>query len=125
MCNFAKKSKNLPKIFHVNWFRKNQDNKFLWPGFSENMRVLEWIINRCNGEVDDIDSAIGELPIENDINTEGLEISKHDLQELLSINSKNWQKELNEVGEYLNSYGERLPKELHEELNNAVDRLSK
>tara|TARA_B100001250_G_scaffold221463_1_gene189932 strand:- start:2549 stop:4294 length:1746 start_codon:yes stop_codon:yes gene_type:complete len=123
--SFAKKSKNLPKIFHVNWFRKNQDNKFLWPGFSENMRVLEWIINRCNGEVDAIDSAIGDLPIENDINTEGLEISKNDLQELLSINSKNWQKELNEVGEYLNSYGERLPKELYEELNSAVDRLSK
>ena len=74
---------------------------------------------------DAIDSAIGDLPIENDINTEGLEISKNDLQELLSIDSKNWQKELNEVGEYLNSYGESLPKALHEELNNAVDRLSK
>ncbi len=75
----------LPRVFHVNWFRKDDEGKFLWPGFGENSRVLEWVFRRCDGEGETVDSALGLLPAEGELNTEGLEISDEAMRELLSV----------------------------------------
>ena len=79
-----------PKIFHVNWFRKDDEGNFLWPGFGDNMRVLLWILDRCEGKADAVESPIGLLPTTDDIDTTGLSISKEQLADLLSVDKKVW-----------------------------------
>ena len=110
--SFSDRSKKLPKIFHVNWFRQDKLGKFLWPGFGENLRVLSWIIDRCENQVDAQDTAIGYLPHIKDINTDDLEISNKTMKELLSVKKESWIDEMKSVGKYLQSYGERLPNAL-------------
>ncbi len=110
--SFADKSEHLPKIFHVNWFRQTPDGKFLWPGFGENLRVLEWIIDRCENRVGANETPIGYLPNPDDINTTDLDISADALAALTSIDRDQWRTEMESVGEYLDSYGDRLPKAL-------------
>jgi len=110
--SFSDRSKKLPKIFHVNWFRQDKLGKFLWPGFGENLRVLSWIIDRCENQVDAQDTAIGYLPHTKDINTDDLEISNETMKELLSVKKESWIDEMKSVGKYLQSYGERLPNAL-------------
>ena len=78
----------LPRVFHVNWFRKDEDGKFLWPGFGENSRVLEWVFRRCDGEGETVDSALGLLPAQGELNTEGLEISEEAMRKLLSVDDE-------------------------------------
>jgi phosphoenolpyruvate carboxykinase (GTP) len=102
----------LPKIFHVNWFRQNKDGDFLWPGFGENLRVLQWIIERCEGRMDAKETPIGFLPFPADINTTDLDISEENLQALTSIDLDQWRAEMDSVGAYLDSYGDRLPEAL-------------
>ena len=110
--SFSDRTKKLPKIFHVNWFRQDKLGKFLWPGFGENLRVLSWIIDRCENQVDAQDTAIGYLPHTKDINTDDLEISNETMKELLSVKKESWIDEMKSVGKYLQSYGERLPNAL-------------
>ena len=110
--SFSDRTKKLPKIFHVNWFRQDKLGKFLWPGFGENLRVLRWIIDRCENQVDAQDTAIGYLPHTKDINTDDLEISNETMKELLSVKKESWIDEMKSVGKYLQSYGERLPNAL-------------
>ena len=110
--SFSDRTKKLPKIFHVNWFRQDKLGKFLWPGFGENLRVLSWIIDRCENQVDARDTAIGYLPHTKDINTDDLEISNETMKELLSVKKESWIDEMKSVGKYLQSYGERLPNAL-------------
>ena len=110
--SFSDRTKKLPKIFHVNWFRQDKLGKFLWPGFGENLRVLSWIIDRCENQVDAQDTAIGYLPHTKDINTDELEISNETMKELLSVKKESWIDEMKSVGKYLQSYGERLPNAL-------------
>lgn len=112
--SFGEKSDKLPEIFHVNWFHQGDDGHFLWPGFGENMRVLEWITQRCDGELAANETEIGYLPREADLDLQGLTIDKDDLDILLTINKEAWQQEMASVGDYLDSYGERLPQALHE-----------
>lgn len=107
--SFAERTDNLPEIFHVNWFRQNEEGDFLWPGFGENLRVLEWIIKRCKGEVDATETPIGFLPAEGDVNVEGLELSTEAWASLTSVDKAQWRQEMREFGEYLDSFGERLP----------------
>ena len=113
--SFEKRSDHLPKIFHINWFRQDDNGKFMWPGFGENLRVLHWIIDRCEGRVDAIESPIGLLPNPQDIDTQGLDVSVDTMATLTSIDTQQWQTEMNAIGEYLDSYGERLPDALRQE----------
>ncbi len=97
--SFADKSDNLPKIFHVNWFRQDSDGRFLWPGFGENLRVLRWIIDRCESRVDARQTPVGYLPETGDIDTSGLDIDAETMASLLSINVEQWKGEMESVGE--------------------------
>ena len=108
-----------PKIFNVNWFRKDDDGNFLWPGFGDNMRVLEWIIKRCEGKVDAEETAIGFVPKAEDINLEGIEdeVSEDQLKEILSVDNSLWEDEAKGIEEFYAKFGDRLPKALSDELN--------
>ena len=112
----GKKIPNAPKIFHVNWFRTNAEGKFMWPGFGDNLRVLNWIIARCEGKVDAVETAIGYLPKKEDLDVSGLDISDATLEELLSVDKEVWAQETAGIGEFFAKFGDRLPKELAEEL---------
>ena len=122
--SFSERSDNLPKIFHVNWFRQNEDGKFLWPGFGENLRVLRWIIDRCENRVSASSTSIGNIPYIKDIDTDDLNISHAVLEELLSVENKEWLDEINSIGEYFETYGERLPEELSNEFNKLKTSLT-
>lgn len=115
--DMGKKMSNPPKIFHVNWFRTNDNGDFLWPGYGENFRVLEWIINRCENKVGADIAQIGYIPREDDINVEGLNIKGEILQELLTIDVDSWMDDIKSIEEFYKKIGESLPKELKEELN--------
>jgi phosphoenolpyruvate carboxykinase (GTP) len=122
--SFGPRSDKLPKIFHVNWFRRDANGKFLWPGFGENLRVLRWIVDRCENRVDADETAIGYLPAAEDIDLTGLDVSDDELAQLLNVNRDQWRAELDEVGEYLDSYGDRLPEELRAEQQKVAEALS-
>ena len=116
-----------PKIFNVNWFRKDDDGNFLWPGFGDNMRVLEWIIKRCEGKVDADETAIGFVPKAEDINLEGIEdeVSEDQLKEILSVDNSLWEDEAKGIEEFYAKFGDRLPKALSDELNTLKANLKK
>lgn len=116
-----------PKIFNVNWFRKDDDGNFLWPGFGDNMRVLEWIIKRCDGKVDAEETAIGFVPKAEDINLEGIEdeVSEDQLKEILSVDNSLWEDEAKGIEEFYAKFGDRLPKALSDELNTLKANLEK
>jgi phosphoenolpyruvate carboxykinase (GTP) len=113
--SFTDDSGKLPKIFHVNWFRKDANGKFMWPGFGENMRVLEWIIGRCKGEAGGVETPIGNLPEPSDLNLQGIEIAPATMSALLEVDTEAWQAEIAEIGEYLESFGDRTPEALEAE----------
>jgi len=113
--SFTERTDKLPKIFHVNWFRQNSDGDFLWPGFGENLRVLQWIIERCENRVGANETPIGFLPNPADIDTTDLDISAENLAALTSIDIDQWRAEMKSVGEYLDSYGDRLPEALRQQ----------
>ena len=114
---------NAPKIFHVNWFRKDDEGNFLWPGFGDNMRVLLWILDRCEGKADAVESPIGLLPTTDDIDTTGLSISKEQLADLLSVDKKVWMEDVENQEQYFAQFGDRLPKEIKEELETLKNNL--
>lgn len=114
--NMGKKAGNPPKIFHVNWFRTNDKGDFLWPGYGENFRVLEWIIKRCEEEVGAEESLIGFIPKAEDINTEDLDVSEDVLRGLLTIDVESWLEDIDSIGEFYNKIGDTLPEGLKEEL---------
>jgi phosphoenolpyruvate carboxykinase (GTP) len=122
--SFAKRSSKLPKIFHVNWFRRDANGKFLWPGFGENLRVLHWIIERCANRIGAVEAPIGYLPKPGDIDTKGLDVSKDTLEQLLAVDPQQWRAEMDSIGEYFAEFGDRLPKELNAERQKVVSALS-
>jgi len=122
--SFEERSDRLPRIFHVNWFRQDSAGKFLWPGFGENLRVLRWIIDRCENRVGAKDTPIGYLPETKDIDISDLDVSTETMDALLSVNVEQWQAEMDSVGEYLQSYGERLPAALESERQVVVSALN-
>ena len=105
-----------PRIFQVNWFRRGEDGRFLWPGFGDNSRVIDWVIRRISGEVDAVDSPIGRLPRIEDLNLDGLEISQADLDELFSIDTAAWSAEADSTEEFFSIFGDHLPAALRSEL---------
>lgn len=114
-----------PKIFHVNWFRKDDEGHFMWPGFGDNMRVLLWILNRCAGKVDADESAIGYLPKPEDIDLTGLEDENVDIKGLLTIDKEVWLEDVANIEEYFAQFGDKLPKEMADELAKLKANLSK
>jgi phosphoenolpyruvate carboxykinase (GTP) len=113
----------LPKIFYVNWFRKDKDGNWLWPGFGENSRVLKWIFERVSGEGKAITSPIGYMPTPDAIDTTGLDVDSSTMQELLSVDREDWLKEVASIREYYASFGDKLPKELANQLDALEKRL--
>ncbi len=106
-----------PKIFNVNWFRVDEDGHFVWPGFGDNLRVLEWILKRCDGEVDAVETAIGYVPKPEDINLEGLEnFDIETLKSILEVDNAKWAKEAEGIEEFYKKFGDKLPAELREQL---------
>jgi phosphoenolpyruvate carboxykinase (GTP) len=114
--NFSQKSDNLPKIFHVNWFRKNKNGEFIWPGFGENMRVLEWILGRCSGSSDALETPIGFVPRPEGINFDGLDLNRETVSALLDIDPEIWAGELCEIETYFETYAGTLPEGLLSQL---------
>jgi phosphoenolpyruvate carboxykinase (GTP) len=115
----------LPKIYFVNWFRKDENGKFMWPGYGDNMRVLIWIYNRVVGTGKAIDTPIGRMPAENEIDIAGLNTSPDNMKKLFALKNEDWLGEINEMREYYKKFGDRLPKELSAELDKIEERLKK
>jgi phosphoenolpyruvate carboxykinase (GTP) len=113
-----------PKIFHVNWFRKGPNGKFLWPGYGENVRVLKWILERVNGKGQAEETPIGFVPTPQALTLDGLAISAADLKEVLRVDAADWQKEADEIGTFFNILGDRLPPELRAEQAHLTERLN-
>ena len=112
-----------PKIFNVNWFRVDEDGHFIWPGFGDNLRVLEWILKRCDNEVDAVETAIGYVPKPEDINLEGLkDFDEEKLASILKVDNAKWAKEAAGVEEFYKKFGDKLPQELRDELNGLEER---
>jgi phosphoenolpyruvate carboxykinase (GTP) len=113
----------LPKIFCVNWFRKDDDGKFLWPGFGENSRVLEWVFRRCDGDAEAEETPIGLVPAAGELNVEGLDVSEAQMEDLLTVDEKLVREELPAQHQHLARFGKHLPDELHEQLRQLEGRL--
>lgn len=114
-----------PKIFNVNWFRTDDDGNFIWPGFGDNMRILNWIIDRCEGKADAKETAIGYVPNVDDIDLTDLDFSKDTLASILEVDKDAWNKEVAEIEEHYKKFGDKLPSELKEQLNNLKENLNK
>jgi phosphoenolpyruvate carboxykinase (GTP) len=114
----------LPKIFFVNWFRRDEDGRFLWPGFGENSRVLKWVFERVNGTVDAMDTAIGRLPAEGSLDTDGLEIDERDLEAILSVDEAGWREAIPQIREHFNQFGDLLPATLQVAVDTLEAKLS-
>lgn len=119
----GQKIPNPPKIFNVNWFRTDDQGKFIWPGFGDNLRVLLWILSRCNNQVDAVESPIGYLPKPEDIDLEGTEIDIDTLKAILSIDKNEWIEELNDQEKHLARF-EKLPQEVRDQYNRQKDRIN-
>ena len=122
--SFEQKANNLPQIFTVNWFRKDENNKFMWPGFGDNMRVLEWIINRVTGKVNAQPTVIGDVPNIGDINISDMNFNTQQLIDLLAVDNEKWQQEIEDVEQYLAGFGKRVPSALYEELEKTRNKIS-
>jgi phosphoenolpyruvate carboxykinase (GTP) len=114
----------LPKIFYVNWFRKNEEGKFLWPGFGDNIRVIKWIFGRCDGTAGARKTAVGYIPTRESLDLSGVNIPDKNLQRILSVDKDEWCKEAKEMEDYYKQFGDRLPAELKQELKGLEERLS-
>ncbi len=115
----------LPRIFYVNWFRKDQDGKFLWPGYGENSRVLAWIFRRCEGKAEAVETPIGLLPPlgKGGIDTEGLDTTPEAMAELLAIDIEGWRQQLPQIHEHYAEFGDKLPAELHAQVGTLERRV--
>jgi phosphoenolpyruvate carboxykinase (GTP) len=112
-----------PRIYHVNWFRRDAQGKFLWPGFGDNLRVLQWILERCTGTAGAMESPIGNLPRAEDLYLEGLPLGETTMRELLTIDPALWRKEMTDVRTYLGDFGDRVPAEMLAEVARVEEGL--
>jgi phosphoenolpyruvate carboxykinase (GTP) len=120
----ATSPENLPKLFWVNWFRKDDDGRFMWPGFGDNSRVLKWIVERLEGTADAVDTAIGRVPTPDAIDTTGLDLAEGTLATLLSVDNEAWRQEIPQIEAHYEKIGERLPEEMKDELRELEKRLA-
>jgi phosphoenolpyruvate carboxykinase (GTP) len=113
----------MPRIFYVNWFRKDDQGRFVWPGFGENSRVLKWVFERVTGEAGARETPIGLLPAEGALDTEGLDVSDADMSVLMAVDKESWKQELPSIEEHFGKFGDKLPKGLRSELDALRERL--
>jgi phosphoenolpyruvate carboxykinase (GTP) len=114
----------LPKIFYVNWFRKGNDGRWLWPGYGENSRVLEWVFERTAGRGDAVETPIGFVPSATALNVEGLNVTPADMTELLTVHADEWRDEVLRIREHYETFGEHLPSKLADEVDALEARLT-
>jgi phosphoenolpyruvate carboxykinase (GTP) len=114
-----------PRIFCVNWFRKDEHGNWLWPGFGENSRVLKWICERIEGKADAVETPIGLVPTPDSLDLDGLDIPSSHMEELLSVRVQDWQPEVPQIREFYGQFGDRLPQALMVELDAFEKRLNK
>jgi phosphoenolpyruvate carboxykinase (GTP) len=114
----------LPKLFYVNWFRKDDEGRFIWPGFGENARVLKWVLERITGSTDAVETPIGMVPKSQDLDITGLDLTPEELETLLAVDHNEWQDELSLIEEHYDAIGERLPSEMRLQLEQLSERLS-
>ncbi|MCX5701778.1 MAG: phosphoenolpyruvate carboxykinase domain-containing protein, partial [Candidatus Omnitrophica bacterium] len=119
----GKRMTKAPKVFHVNWFRTDEEGKTLWPGFRENLRVLEWILDRCNNKVRAVNTPIGYAPYPSDIDMTGLQLPAGTLEKLLAIDKKDWLEELKGIKKFFKQFKKDLPVELWQEYEGLLLRL--
>jgi phosphoenolpyruvate carboxykinase (GTP) len=113
----------MPKIFYVNWFRKNGDGKFMWPGYAENSRVLKWIFERCDGTAKAEETPIGKVPAEGSIDVNGVKVAPADMKELTSVDKEGWKAEIPMIKEHFATFGAKMPQALKDELVSLEKRL--
>ncbi len=118
------KSEKAPKIFHVNWFRQDDNGDFVWPGFGQNMRVLEWVLKRCAGDAEAVQTPIGFVPAEGDVNLDGSGVDEGTMKDLLDVDPEEWQSELAGQKEFLEQFGDKMPKEMWDQYHALAERLS-
>jgi phosphoenolpyruvate carboxykinase (GTP) len=121
----GRRVKNPPRIFHVNWFRRDASGKFLWPGYGDNVRVLKWMLDRIEGRADADETPIGYVPAPGSLTLEGLNISRETLSELLHVDPVDWATETESAGAFFSKFGNRLPAELREEHEKLVHATQK
>jgi phosphoenolpyruvate carboxykinase (GTP) len=114
---------NPPKVFFVNWFKKDSNGKFMWPGFSDNFRIIKWMLDRVDGKVSAKDTPVGLLPNISDLNLAGLDISEETMNYLFEIKKDEWQREIAGIEEFYSQFGERLPTELRNHLADLKRRM--
>jgi phosphoenolpyruvate carboxykinase (GTP) len=119
----ASTEENLPKIFFVNWFRRDEDGRFLWPGYGENSRVLKWVFERVAGTAAATRTAIGDLPLAGDLDLTGLDVSDDDLTTLLAVDADGWKSAIPQIEEHFAKFGDALPAELHAQLRQLASSL--
>jgi phosphoenolpyruvate carboxykinase (GTP) len=115
---------NAPKIFQVNWFRKDADGRFIWPGFGDNSRVLDWIIRRVAGDVAGEERAIGRVPAEGEMNLDGLNVTQADMAELFDVDAASWRDECDLTETFFEQFNHQVPQRLRDELQQLRHRLS-
>jgi len=114
--SFSERCAKLPKIFHVNWFRKDADGRYMWPGYGDNMRVLKWITERCAGVAEAVTTPVGLMPNRADIDLTGLALTEQTLDALLAIDTEVWSKEVEDIQTFFEGFGERLPEGLKDQV---------
>jgi phosphoenolpyruvate carboxykinase (GTP) len=115
--------KHAPRIFYVNWFRKSPEGKWLWPGFGDNSRVLKWMCERIDGKVGAVETPIGLMPKEGDLDLTGLAIPAADLKELLRVDADAWKAEISDIKRHFGQFGDRLPARIRKQLDDLGKRL--
>jgi phosphoenolpyruvate carboxykinase (GTP) len=123
--SMAKRASNLPKIFRVNWFRRDEKGRFLWPGYGENLRVLRWVIERCKGGGEAEETAIGYVPRRSALDRNGLTVSDETLSTLLRVDRDGWVTNLRSQAEFFEKFGDRLPAGIREEHEALARRLKR
>jgi phosphoenolpyruvate carboxykinase (GTP) len=119
-----KQGAQMPLVYYVNWFRKSDTGKFLWPGFGENSRVLKWVFERCNGSANAVDTPIGNLPTPESLDLDGLNVDEDALKTLLTVDREGWLQELPLIRDYYARFGDRMPNELTSFVDNLEKELS-
>ncbi|MEZ5371887.1 MAG: phosphoenolpyruvate carboxykinase domain-containing protein [Microthrixaceae bacterium] len=114
----------LPKLFWVNWFRKDEDGSFMWPGFGENSRVLKWVVQRLEGTADADETAIGHVPTADSLDLSGLDLDDATMAKILDVNNESWRDEVELIRGHYEFIGERLPQEMADELADLEKRLA-
>ncbi|HLL07115.1 MAG TPA: phosphoenolpyruvate carboxykinase domain-containing protein, partial [Nocardioidaceae bacterium] len=113
----------LPRIFYVNWFRRGEDGRFLWPGFGENSRVLKWVIERLEGNAEAVETAVGYVPTADSLDLDGLDVDRSDVEAALRVDPEEWKAELPQIDEWFTKFGDKLPAVLWTELDGLKARL--